>query len=57
MGIEIPFCGRVLLIANVCTAHAKAFQPVESHEYKVRKMTKQAGNCAPAVRDVTSRAL
>ncbi|KPX31643.1 hypothetical protein ALP68_101646 [Pseudomonas ficuserectae] len=55
-GIEAPFRGRVLLIANVCTAHAKVFQDVEWLGYQARKMTDRAGNCPQAVRGVTASA-
>ncbi|RMP17884.1 hypothetical protein ALQ26_101843 [Pseudomonas amygdali pv. lachrymans] len=54
-GIEAPFRGRVLLIANVCTAHAKVFQDVEWLGYQAQKMTDRAGNCPvspPVPRDV-----
>ncbi|RMV67584.1 hypothetical protein ALP05_101317 [Pseudomonas caricapapayae] len=56
-GIEAPFRGRVLLIANVCTAHAKVFQGVECVGYRIKKMTDRAGNCPQAVRGVTASAL
>ncbi|KPY28025.1 hypothetical protein ALQ60_101162 [Pseudomonas syringae pv. papulans] len=55
-GIEAPFRGRVLLIANVCTAHAKLFQDVECLGYQAQKMTDRAGKRPQAVRGVTASA-